>query len=169
MAKLAGPQESWALPQPHAPPFLFSLDSRLTRFSGRALTLGARTCKRPLWVQSWAARVITPSELHHLLHYCGRALTSETSWLPCLIRPVFTGMAKSHTPGGKETTEENILMWGLLPVLYIYIALGKWDRGSFRAQIAHPQQKVWTIFRAHLGRKERNFTMFQKLIETATY
>lgn len=53
---------------------------------------------------------------------------------------------------------------------YIYIAIGKSDHGCFCAQVALPQQeKVCTIFRAHLGRKERNFTVFQNLIETATY
>lgn len=42
-------------------------------------------------------RVITPFKLHHLLHYCRRVLKSETSWSPCLVRPIFTGMVKSHS------------------------------------------------------------------------
>lgn len=61
-------------------------------------------------------------------------------------------------------------MWGLLPVQDIYVAIEKWHHSSFHTQVAHPyQEKVCNISMAHLERKEKNFTVFQNLIETATY
>lgn len=52
-----------------------------------------------------------------------KSINVWNSWSPCLMRPVFTGMVKSHIPGGNETTEENVIMWG---VQYIYVATGEW-------------------------------------------
>jgi len=46
-------------------------------------------------------------------------------------------MVTSHIPGGNETTEKNVLVRGLLPVQYIYIAVVKGDHGSFHTQAAH--------------------------------